>query len=81
MDQYFRIRYSRTDGAAMKGGGVTKYDDVYPANAGEAILTGLEPGVEYGLSIMAFNNIGESNYTSSPAVIVRTASKYNPYSM
>ena len=24
MDQYFRIRYSRTDGATMKGGGATK---------------------------------------------------------
>ena len=76
MDQYFRIRYSRTDGAIMHGGGIIKYDDVYPANAGETILTGLQPGVEYGLSIMAFNNIGESNYTSTPAVIVRTSSKY-----
>ena len=76
MDQYFRIRFSRTDGGIMNGGGVTKYDDVYPANADQTILTGLEPGVQYGLSIMAFNNIGESNYTSAPQVIVRTASEY-----
>ena len=78
MDQYFRIKYSRTDGKPMQGGGVIKYDDVYPANADRAILTGLRPGVEYGLSIMAFNNIGESNYTSSGEVIVRTSSKYIP---
>ena len=77
MDQYFRIQYSRTDGGMKSGtGAVTKFDDVYPANADDAVLSGLEPGVEYQLSIMAFNNIGESNYTSGSPVIVRTASEY-----
>ena len=46
--------------------------DVYPANVNEAILHGLEAGQQYQLRVMAFNNIGESNYTSGQPVIITT---------
>ena len=69
MDQYFRIKYSKA------GSYRTLTHDVYPANIQDEILTGLEPGVQYSLHIMAFNNIGESNYTEGPPVIVRTSGK------
>ena len=51
-----------------------KYWDVYPANVPSAIISDLEPGVEYNIDVMSINNMGESNFTLDP-VIVRTSSK------
>ena len=51
-----------------------KYWDVYPANVPSAIISDLEPGVEYSIDVMSINNMGESNFTLDP-VIVRTSSK------
>jgi hypothetical protein len=68
MDQYFRIRYQ------PEGSSKLHTSDVYPANVDSGFLQDLDPGTKYSISIMAMNNIGESNYTNPP-VIVRTASK------
>lgn len=67
MDQYFRLRY-RTES------GRQRIEDVYPANVISAVLEGLKPGTRYSIWIMAFNNMGESNYTREP-VIITTAGK------
>ena len=42
---------------------------MYPADADSFRLRGLKPGTEYSISIMAFNNMGESNYTHKPIVV------------
>jgi len=68
MDQWFRVRYVRSGRFEDPS-----TQDVYPANVQDVVLTGLEPGVQYSITLMAFNNIGESNYTSGPPVIVRTS--------
>ena len=72
MDQYFRIRYQ------SEGSYKLQTYDVYPSNVDMSFLNDLEPGKRYSISIMAMNNIGESNYTHPP-VFVRTASEYNKY--
>ena len=69
MDQYFRFRYQSDRDSRVR------FVDVYPANTDNGILPDLDAGVKYSISVMAFNNIGESNYTNSP-IIVRTASEY-----
>ena len=70
MEQYFRIRYNplldRDD---------VRHFDVYPADKDNARLPDLEPGTSYEMSIMSFNNLGESNYTAE-AAIVTTSSEY-----
>ena len=70
MEQYFRIRYNplldRDD---------VRHFDVYPADKDSARLPDLEPGTSYEMSIMSFNNLGESNYTAE-AAIVTTSSEY-----
>lgn len=68
MDQYFRFRYQSDRNSKVMT------VDVYPANVNSGVLGDLEPGTKYLISIMALNNIGESNYTFPP-VIVRTASE------
>ncbi len=71
MDQYFRLRY------VPKNSGYEtdpKVWDVYPANQASAVISDLEPGMEYSFDVMSFNNLGESNFTLEP-VIVRTSSK------
>lgn len=68
MDQYFRIKFAPTEDDSLKD-----FEDVYPANTDETVLPGLKPGTRYAISIMAFNNIGESNYTNDPPVIVQTS--------
>lgn len=67
MDQFFRIRFKDSHDEV-------KYYDVYPANSVSTILDNLDPGQTYSLSVMAFNNIGESNYTNQP-VLVQTSGK------
>ena len=74
MDQYFRLEYNPTGNKQHIYSGPPKYWDVYPANAYSAIISDLEPGVEYSIDVMSINNLGESNFTLDP-VIVRTASK------
>jgi hypothetical protein len=70
MDQYFRLEYN-SNGKSQEQ---AKYWDVYPANVPSAIISDLEPGVEYSIDVMSINNMGESNFTLDP-VIVRTSSK------
>ncbi len=45
---------------------------MYPANARQVELGGLRPGNRYSVSVMALNNIGESDY-SGEDVILTTA--------
>ena len=52
-----------------------RHFDVYPADKDNARLPDLEPGTSYEMSIMSFNNLGESNYTDE-AAIVTTSSEY-----
>ncbi len=66
MDQYFRLRYG------LAGGGAAKFVDVYPANVGMKEIRGLRPGRRYAVAAMAFNNVGESEYTRE-AVVFSTA--------
>ena len=68
MDQYFRVRYT------ADGNGLIRHYDVYPENSENAVLPNLDPGRTYSIPLMAFNNMGESNYTADP-VIVRTPSE------
>lgn len=72
MDQHFRIKYVKTKD---RDGRMFQTHDVYPANVHSAVLHGLEAGEQYQLRIMAFNNIGESNYTSGQPVIITTPGK------
>ena len=51
-----------------------KYADVYPPNVTATSLTGLSLATEYVFSVMAFNSLGESNYTTD-AVKAKTSSK------
>ena len=82
MDQYFRLQYipssERKEVGSSWGNNQDpsdfKYWDVYPANVPSAIISDLEPGVEYSIDVMSINNMGESNFTLDP-VIVRTSSK------
>jgi hypothetical protein len=67
MDQYFRVRFNSDRDPKVR------FHDVYPANTDNDWLQGLEPGSKYTISIMSFNNIGESNYTNQ--IIARTASE------
>lgn len=68
MDQYFRLMYKPTKQSE------TKYWDVYPANSASAVISDLEPGIEYEIDVMSMNNLGESNFTYEP-VTITTASK------
>jgi ABC-type sugar transport system substrate-binding protein len=87
MDQYFRVKYVPVDSSASDDAASTvqtalkalasrsaRYHDVYPANADSDIIKGLKAGERYAFTIMAFNNIGESNYTQEP-LFLRTASE------
>ena len=77
MDQYFRLQYipsSEKEVGSNQDQSDFKYWDVYPANVPSAIISDLEPGVEYSIDVMSINNMGESNFTLDP-VIVRTSSK------
>ena len=71
MEQYFRLRYSPTDAHKTS---LPRFWDVYPANANSAIISDLDPGMEYSIDVMSMNDLGESNFTTVP-VIVRTSSK------
>ena len=51
-----------------------KYADVYPANVTNFTLGGLALGTDYLFGIMAFNDLGESNYTTD-VVKAKTSSK------
>jgi hypothetical protein len=51
-----------------------KYVDVYPANSTSMSVGGLALGTEYLFSVMAFNNLGKSNFTND-MVKARTSSK------
>ena len=78
MDQYFRLQYipsSEKEVGSNQDQSDFKYWDVYPANVPSAIISDLEPGVEYSIDVMSINNMGESNFTLDP-VIVRTSSKH-----
>ncbi len=68
-DQYFRFRYQSDRDLKVR------YADVYPANADSGLLSDLDAGAKYSISLMSLNNIGESNYTATP-IFVRTASEY-----
>ena len=52
-----------------------KYVDVYPPNVTMVSLGGLALGTEYLFNIMAFNNLGDSNYTTD-VVKAKTSSKF-----
>ncbi|XP_065562901.1 nephrin-like isoform X2 [Artemia franciscana] len=58
LQQSYRIRYRQVASEAMK------YADVYPSNATDYALSGLKLGTEYLFSIMSWNELGESNYTT-----------------
>ena len=58
------------------GSELVKYADVYPRNVTSFTLGGLALGTEYALSVMAFNERGESGYTQD-VVKARTSSKSN----
>ncbi len=49
----------------------TQLEDVYPANTHTVMLNDLRSATKYKVRVMAFNNIGESNYTEEE-VVVRT---------
>ena len=70
MEQYFRIKYN-----PLLDRGDVRHFDVYPADKNNARLPDLEPGTSYEMSIMSFNNLGESNYTDEAAVVT-TSSEY-----
>lgn len=53
-----------------------KYIDVSPSNATTLSLAGLALGTEYQFAVMAFNNLGDSNYTLD-IVKARTLSEFN----
>ena len=72
MDQYFRVRYTPLGESASSE--KVRYFDVYPANEASVRLPDLDSGTSYEMAVMAFNNIGESNYTQK-SVIVTTSSK------
>lgn len=61
-------------GLIQVGNEFFKYADVYPANVTSFTLGGLTLGTEYLFSIMAFNDLGDSNYTQD-IVKARTSSK------
>uniref|UniRef100_A0A0N8CD86 Down syndrome cell adhesion molecule n=1 Tax=Daphnia magna TaxID=35525 RepID=A0A0N8CD86_9CRUS len=65
--QSYRLRYRQI------GNEFYKYADVYPTNVTAFTLGGLALGTEYLFGIMAFNNLGESNYTQD-IVKARTSS-------
>ena len=71
MEQYFRLRYFPS---ASHETSQPRFWDVYPANANSAIISDLDPGMEYSIDVMSTNDLGESNFTTEP-VIVRTSSK------
>ncbi|XP_059086903.1 synaptogenesis protein syg-2-like [Tigriopus californicus] len=66
MEQYFRIKYHEPDYSNNP-----RFHDVYPANTHQVKLVGLRPGKQYSMAVMAFNNLGESNYSMNP-ILVRT---------
>ncbi|EFX79012.1 hypothetical protein DAPPUDRAFT_305049 [Daphnia pulex] len=69
--QSYRLRYRQI------GNEFYKYADVYPTNTTAFTLGGLALGTEYLFGIMAFNNLGESNYTQD-IVKARTSSETPP---
>ena len=50
-----------------------RHFDVYPADRESARLPDLEPGTSYEMAIMAFNNLGESNYTTEAAIVTTSS--------
>ena len=71
MEQYFRLRYKETTTHETS---LFRFWDVYPANANSAVISDLDPGMEYEIDVMSMNDLGESNFTTDP-VIVRTSSE------
>lgn len=86
LDQYFRIRYQKFDGASSEGESASPlvsttlvhsssqafmYSDVYPKNATRFTVSGLDDDEEYIFSLMAYNALGESKY-SEDLVKVKT---------
>ncbi|XP_059352881.1 nephrin-like [Daphnia carinata] len=69
--QSYRLRYRQI------GNEFYKYADVYPTNMTAFTLGGLALGTEYLFGIMAFNNLGESNFTQD-IVKARTSSEAPP---
>ncbi|XP_014667088.1 PREDICTED: nephrin-like isoform X1 [Priapulus caudatus] len=70
LHQAFRVRYRRLDDTAE----VYHYVDVYPTNATEFLVPGLERNTEYELSVMAYNRLGDSGYQQT-AITTKTASE------
>lgn len=70
LPQSYRIRYRQMTNEFFK------YIDVSPSNATTLSLAGLALGTEYQFAVMAFNNLGDSNYTLD-IVKARTLSEFN----
>ena len=76
MEQYFRLRYKQTTShETSSSDDLFRFWDVYPANANSAVISDLDPGMEYEIDVMSMNDLGESNFTTDP-VIVRTSSEW-----
>ena len=73
MEQYFRLRYKETT-TTHETSDMFRFWDVYPSNANSAVISDLDPGMEYEIDVMSMNDLGESNFTTDP-VIVRTSSE------
>ena len=67
-EQYFRIRMKKRDAENYV------YVDVYPHNVSKFQLGDLQIGTTYSFNIMAFNKLGDSNYTTDN-VVATTSSK------
>ena len=67
-NQTFRIRYRRVGGESFQ------YVDVAPQGVTTFELQDLKVDTKYSISIMAFNSIGASSYTTP--IIVSTRSKH-----
>ena len=66
--QYYRIRWQTGDSTGFQ------FIDVYPHDATQYEVSGLMMDTQYSFSVMAFNKLGESPF-SSGRVSARTASK------
>lgn len=72
MKASYRIRYRKIDNDAYK------YEDVVPANATRYTIQGLDVNTQYVFSVMAMNQLGNSNYLPD-LLSLRTSSKCNSY--
>lgn len=68
----FRIRYKSVDSP------VHMFTDVFPRNATLYQVGNLQVGTEYVFSIMAYNDKGDSNYTTEQ-VQIKTSGKFQMF--